>query len=301
MSSSLASFSEQLATLTAQASESIVAIHARPRFNSSGVHWSPGVIVTAEHTLRHDDEIVITTPDGSKHQAELAGRDPGTDLAVLRVKDLAIPVAPKSAVVAHRAGSLVLAVGRNLESANSALGVISNVTGASQTWRGGKLDQVIRLDLTLHPAAAGGAVIDVEGNLIGIATDALSRVSVFAIPLTTVERVTSSILAHGKIRRGYLGAGLQPIVIPEHLKSSLGLTTSRGLMAVSVDEDAPAGKAGMLIGDVLLELDGNKTDQPMQVRTILAADSVGKTLTARLLRGGQLVSLDITIAERKEN
>lgn len=301
MPSSLASFSEQLATLTAQAAESIVAIHARPRFNSSGVHWSPGVIVTAEHTLRHDDEIAVTAPDGSKHQAELAGRDPGTDLAVLRVKDLAIPVAPKSTETKHRAGSLVLAVGRNLESPNSALGVISNVTGTSQTWRGGKLDQVIRLDLTLHPAAAGGAVIDVEGNLIGIATDALSRVSVFAVPLTTVERVTSSILAHGKIRRGYLGAGLQPIVIPEHLKSSLGLTTSRGLMAVSVDEEAPAGKAGMLIGDVLLELDGNKTDQPMQVRTILAADSVGKTLTARLLRGGQLVSLDITIAERKEN
>ncbi len=298
---SLTSFSDQLAALTEQAAQSVVAVHARPRFNSSGVHWSPGIIVTAEHTIRHDDEITVTTAAGTRHPAELLGRDPGTDLAVLRVKDLVVPVVTKRADGApHRPGSLVLAVGRNKDSANAALGMISSVGGPSQTWRGGKLDQVIRLDVTLHPAAAGGAIIDIDGNLIGLATDALSRVAVFAVPVSTMERVVSSLVTHGKIRHGYLGAGLQPIVVPAHLKSSLGLSISHGLMAVSVDPDAPAGKAGMVIGDVLLELDGHATEQPMRVRTILGTDSVGKTLTARILRGGQLANLEITITERPE-
>ena len=300
MSSSLASYSDQLAALTEQTAQSVVAVHARPRFNSSGIHWSPGIIVTAEHTIRHDDEIVVSTGAGTRHTAELLGRDPGTDLAVLRVKDLEGPAVPRSTGTSHRPGSLVLAVGRNKESANAALGVISSVGGSSQTWRGGRLDQVIRLDVGLHPAAAGGAIVDVNGNLIGIGTDALSRVAVFAVPVSTIERVTSSIVAHGKIRHGYLGAGLQPIVVPEHLRASLKVTASRGLMAVSVDPDAPAGKSGMLIGDVLLELDGQATEQPMQVRTILAADSVGKKVQAQILRGGQLMSLDITISERPE-
>lgn len=298
---SLTSFSEQLAALTEQAAQFVVAVHARPRFNSSGVHGSPGIIVTAEHTIRHDDEIVVTTATGARHAAELIGRDPGTDLAVLRFKDLVAPIVTRQADGAsHRPGSIVPAVGRNKDSANAALGMISSVGGPSQTWRGGKLDQVVRLDVTLHPAAAGGAIIDVNGNLIGLATDALSRMAVFAAPVATMERVVSSLVTHGKIRHGYLGAGLQPIVVPAHLKANLGLSISRGLMAVSVDPDAPAGKAGMVIGDVLLELDGQATEQPMRVRTIPGADSVGKTLTARILRGGQLANLEIKITERPE-
>ena len=298
MSSPLTTFSDQLATLTEQAAQGLVAVHGRPRFNSSGIHWAPGVIVTAEHSLRHDDDIIVTTAAGTRHSAELAGRDPGTDLAVLRVKDLTAPVFAKIPATAYRAGALVLAVGRNKESANAALGVISSVAGSSQTWRGGKLDEVIRLDVALHPCGAGGAVIDADGHLIGLATAALSRVATFAVPVSTIERVTASILAHGKIRHGYLGAGLQPIVVPDHLKASLGLNVDRGLMAVSVDPTAPAGVAGMLIGDVLLELDGQATGQPMRVRTILGTDSVGRTLKARVLRGGQLLDLSITIGER---
>ena len=299
MSTPLNDFSEQLAQLTEQSSAAVVAIHARPRFNSSGIHWSPGVIVTAEHTIRHDDDIHVSAANGTRHAAELVGRDPGTDLAVLRVKDLNAPAVTRSTDANPRPGSLVLAVGRNKESANAALGMISSVAGPSRTWRGGQLDQVVRLDLTLHPASAGGAIVDVNGKLIGIATDALSRVAVFAIPIATIDRVTTAILAHGRIRHGYLGAGLQPIVVPDHLKVSLGLTKSRGLMAVSVDPNAPAGRAGMTIGDVLLELNGQSTEQPLQVRAILG-DSVGKTLPARILRGGQLMTVEITISERPE-
>jgi S1-C subfamily serine protease len=297
MASSLVSLSNELASVVEQSSAPVVAVYARPRFNSSGVHWSPGILVTAEHTIRHDEDVIVTTGTGEKFAAEVIGRDPGTDLAVLRVKDLTIPIAPRVEDSGYRPGDLVLAIGRNRESANAGVGVIGSVGGPSQTWRGGKLDQVIRLDLSLHPAASGGAIVDVSGGLIGIATPALSSAAVFAVPHVTVERVVQALLAHGRIPQGYLGAGLQPISLPEHLTKSLGLSVSAGLMTVSVDQDAPAGKAGLLIGDVLLDLDGEPVHRPERVRPLLL-DAIGKTVSARILRGGALVNLEITVAER---
>jgi S1-C subfamily serine protease len=281
-----------------QAARSIVSVHARPRFDSSGVHWSPEIIVTADHALRRHDGIRVTAPDGSSLNAELVGRDPGTDLAVLRVKGLGIPVTAREEKPVTTPGSIVLAVGRSKDSAVAAFGVISNVSGSSQTWRGGRLDQVVRLDLALHPAGAGGAVVGASGKLLGIATPALSRVSVFAIPLSTVARVTDSLLAHGRVPRGYLGVGLQPIAIPEHLRSKLNLASSTGLIAITVEQDGPAGRAGMSIGDVLLELGGRATQRTENVQEILSSESVGKKVVARILRGGNPVEIEITIAER---
>ncbi len=298
MASSLVLFSNELASVVEKTAASVVAVHARPRFNSSGVHWSTGVVVTADHTLYYDEDIFVTTAGGEKLAAEVAGRDPGTDLAVLRVKDLAVPLAPRAESGGYRPGSLVLAVGRNNDSSNAALGVIGSMGGASQTRRGGKLDQVIRLDVSLHPAAYGGALVDAAGKLIGIATPALSRVAVFAVPGSTVERVVNALLAHGKIPQGYLGAGLQPIELPEHLIKSLGLSSAVGLMTVSVDEDAPAGKAGLLIGDVLLEFAGQPLGRTESLRPLLA-EAVGKTVTLRILRGGAPANLQVTVAERQ--
>ena len=297
MASSLASLSNDLAELVKKSAAPIVAVYGRPRFNSSGVHWSPGVVVTSEHTLRHDDGIFVTTGAGDKLAAEVAGRDPGTDLAVLRVKDLTIPTTEQIGRSTPRPGDIIVAIGRNRESANAALGIFSSLGGPSQTWRGGKLDHVIRLDVALHPVASGSAVVDSAGKLVGLATPVLSRAAAFAVPHTTVERVVQALLAHGRLPQGYLGAGLQPIPLPEHLTKGLGLTASGGLMTVSVDQDAPAGKAGLTIGDVLLELNGQAVERPETVRPQLA-DMVGKTVTARILRGGQLMTLQIAVTER---
>jgi S1-C subfamily serine protease len=297
MASSLVSLSNELAALVEKSAIHVVAVHGRPRFNSSGVHWSPGVVVTAEHTLRHDDDVFVTTGAGDKLPAQVAGRDPGTDLAVLRLKDLTIPTIQQTERSAPRPGDLIVAIGRNRQSANAALGIVSSLGGPSQTWRGGKLDQVIRLDVALHPVASGSAVVDSAGKFIGMATPVLSRAATFAVPHATVERVVQALLAHGRLPQGYLGAGLQPIPLPEHLTKGLGLTVSAGLMTVSVDEDAPAGKAGLTIGDVLLELNGQVVERPENVRPVLA-EMVGKTVTARILRGGQLATLQIAVVER---
>jgi len=298
VANSLIALSEEIASTVEQVAQSIVAVHARPRFESSGVHWSPGIVVTADHTLRRDEGIRVTAPDGSSLPAEIVGRDPGTDLAVLRVAGLGVPLTAREKHTAANPGRIVLAVGRTKDSAVAALGVISNLSGPSQTWRGGRLDQVVRLDLSLHPAGAGGAVVDASGKLIGVATPALSRVSVFAIPSSTVGRVTDSLLAHGRILRGYLGVGLQPIAIPEHLRSKLNLAGSTGLIAITVENEGPAGRAGMSIGDILLELGGRRMQRTKDVHEILSSESVGKKLGARILRGGNSVEIEITIAER---
>ena len=298
MSNSLVALSEQLASTVDQVAQSIVSVHARHRFDSSGVHWSPEIVVTADHALRRDDGIRVTLPDGSKADAELVGRDPGTDLAVLRVKALKIPLIQKEENPAPIPGNIVLAVGRSKDSAVAAFGVISNVSGPSQTWHGGKLDQVVRLDLSLHPSGAGGAIVNASGKLLGIASPALSRVSVFAIPLSTAARVTENLLAHGRVPRGYLGVGLQPISIPEHLRSKLNLVNSTGLIAISVENEGPAGKAGMSIGDILLEFGGRAMQRTENVQDVLSSDSLGRKIGARVLRGGNPVELEITIAER---
>lgn len=293
----LSAFSEQLIATVAEAGKSVVAVHARHRFASSGVYWTPGVVVTADHTIRRDEGIKITAPDGKTLPAELAGRDPGTDLAVLKVEGLDASVAARAEKFTARPGALVITVGRSKDSAIAALGLLSNISPESQTWRGGTLDQVLRLDMELHPGASGGAVVNDEGKLIGIATSALSRVSVFAIPPSTIDRVTKQLVAHGRIPQGYLGVGLQPIALPEHLIKSLD-RTGTALIVISVGADTPASRAGLLIGDILLELGGRATHSPEDVHGLLGAQSIGGKLQARILRGGEPMELEVTPVER---
>jgi S1-C subfamily serine protease len=298
MNNALLSLSEQLASTVEQAAQSIVAVHARPRFDSSGVWWSSGVVVTAGHTIRRDEDLRVTAPDGSSLPAELAGRDAGTDLAVLRVPGLDLPAASRGVKTAVRPGDVALAVGRSKDSAIAAFGVVSSLSGPSQTWRGGRLDQVVRLDLSLHPGAEGGAVVNSEGKLVGIATSALSRFAVFAIPVETVDRVASKLLEHGRMPRAYLGVGLQPVAIPEHLKRKLNLPAQTGLILVSVDPEAAAGRAGLLIGDIVVELAGRAIEKPEHLQEALDADSIGKPVSARIVRGGEGKTIEITPGER---
>jgi len=291
MPNPLIDLSDQLAATVAAASKSVVAIHARHRFASSGVHWSPGIIVTADHAIRRDEDIKITSPAGATLSAELVGRDPGTDLAVLRVDNFDAPVAARAENFEAQPGGLVLAVGRSKDSAIASLGLLGSISGPSSTWRGGHLEQVLRLDLDLHPGASGGAVVNSQGKLIGIATSVLSRVSVFAISLATIDRVAQQLIKHGRIPRGYLGVGLQPIALPEHPQK-------QGLIVISVSADSPAAKAGIVIGDIMLELGSRATLTPDDVHSLLSGQAVGAKLRARVLRGGEPKDIELTVGER---
>jgi len=288
MSTQLAALSSELAAAVQQAERHIVAVHARPRFSSSGVLWKPGVIVTAEHTVRREEEITVTLPDGSTVSATLAGTDPGTDIAVLKIDQEGAAPPPHAAAPAP--GTLALAIGRSEDSGvNAAMGIISARSGEWRTWRGGQLDHYIRLDINIFPTSDGGAVINTGGELIGVATSALSRIAGLAIPAVTIDRVADQILTRGRVSRGYLGVGLQPVELPDHQK---------GLIVLSLENAGPAAQAGVLIGDILVSIAGDSVSETDDLQASLESNGPGKTVQVGILRGGDSRIVTIMVGER---
>ena len=289
MANEWAALSNDLAAAVERAGRSVVAVHARPRFSSSGVIWRPGIIVTAQHTIRREDEITVTLPDGANRPATLAGSDAGTDVAVLRLAEPAGDTVSQLAA-GIKPGHVALAVGRSDDSGvNATLGIISAVSGPWRTWRGGRLDQYIRLDLTMYPASSGGLVVDSAGAAIGVATSALSRLAGLAIPATSINRVLDEILSRGHVARAYLGVGLQPVALSDHQK---------GLIVLSAEAGGPASTAGVLIGDILLSVNGKAVADTDDVQAALETSRPGQSIEAGLLRGGAEKQIRITVGDR---
>jgi S1-C subfamily serine protease len=288
MANELFALSNEIAAAVELAGRNVVAVHARPRFSSSGVFWRPGAIVTAEHTVRREEEITVTLPDGTTVPAALAGTDPGTDLAVLKID--VTTHAPGRTTTAPAPGTLALTIGRSEDSGvNATLGIISARSGEWRTWRGGRLDHYIRLDLTLYPGSDGGAVVNTNGETIGVATSALSRIAGLAIPAVTVDRVVDEIMARGRVTRGYLGVGLQPVELPDHQK---------GLIVLSVEPAGPAAGAGILIGDILVKLGGKPVQDTDDIQLVLERHAVGGKVEVEVLRGGESRRIDVVVGER---
>jgi S1-C subfamily serine protease len=299
MGNALVEISKELAAAAERAGSSVVAIAGRPHGASSGIHWGRDLVVTANHTVKRDQAIGVMLPDGRMLDATLAGRDSGTDVAVLRVDGLGDSPAQFAEAEAARVGSLALVLGRHRENGLMAsLGAVSLVSDARRTWAGGTLDHYIRLDVTLYPGSSGGSVVDVEGRILGMATAALSRVAPLTVPVSTVNRVTQTLLEKGRIPRGYLGIGLQPVAIPAELKTKLSLTNDGGIIVLSVEPEGPADRAGMMIGDILVTLEGKPVDQIDNLQSFLDADAVGKSRQVQAIRGGKLIDLPVIVAER---
>jgi len=213
MSTVLQSLSTELAAAVESAGRAIVAIHARRRIPASGVHWRPGVIVATHHTINREEGITVTLPDGTTGPATLAGRDPSTDLAVLRLSDPGLPTASPRPD-APKAGELVIALGRPGSSLTASWGVVSRVAGPWRTWQGAEIDTLLRLDLAIYDGFSGGPLIDSGARVLGINTSALARGAPLTIPVATVERVVTELLERGTIRRAYLGIGTQEVRVP---------------------------------------------------------------------------------------
>jgi len=290
MENELVALSNELAGAVEQAGRAVVAVNARPRFASSGILWRPGVIVTAEHTIRRREEIAVTLPDGRGATATLAGRDAGTDIAVLKLADAPPTVATFGSTESLKPGHVVLAIGRSADSGvNATMGIMSAVSGPWRTWRGGQMDQYLRLDLTVFPGSSGGAVVDTAGRVLGMASSALSRIAGLAVPVSTVNRVVDEIMRAGHVSRGYLGLGLHPVSLPDG---------SSGLIVLSAEAGGPAARAGVLIGDILVALAGKPVRDTDDIQSVLDGPSVGKPVAVRIVRGGQVIELSITVGER---
>lgn len=296
----LSDYSHELSAAAEKAGSSVVTVRARHRLPSSGIHWRKGVIVTADHTVRREEDLSVLLFDGRRASAKLAGRDPGTDLAVLKLDDdvtLDVPQFGDQATL--KLASLVLALGRSRNaSLVASAGIIGGLGGEYRTWRGGKIDQSIRLALDLYPGFSGGPLLNVEGKVLGVNTNGLGRGRAVTIPVSTVNRTVDELLQKGHIARPYLGIAMQPVALSEALRGKLKTPTNGGLMVLHVEPSGPAEKAGIVLGDVIVELQGKPALDTDNLRDLLASAKIGDTVKATVLRGGSPADVSLTLGER---
>jgi S1-C subfamily serine protease len=286
----LALLSERTAALVDGAAQSVVAVQGGRR-STSGIHWRAGVIVTAEEALERDDDIAVSLPDGRQVAATLAGRDPTTDVAVLRFQPDGLPVAALGDAAPLRPGHWVIAVGRHRAGTIASQGIVGIAGSAWQSMQGGTIDRLIRLDLSLSLGGEGGAVIDAGGRVLGMAVLGPRR-RVLAIPTSTIERAVDRLLAKGHVARAYLGASLEAV--------RLGATQSdkRGVVVVGLDPEGPAARAGLLVGDIITQWNGATVSRVRDIWRALGSDNVGTTVALALLRGGKPETASVTLGER---
>jgi len=281
----LQSLSNDLAAAVERAGRAVFAVNGRARLGSTGVHWRPGLVVTADHTVHVDEELTITGPDGRALTARVAGRDPTIDVAVLKVDAPGVAVADVADSDAVRVGHIVLALGAG---PRASWGVVSSV--------GDK--RMLHLDLTLYPGFSGGPLVDAQGRVVGINTSGASRHWQLAIPAAAVNRVVDELQRRGRIPRAYLGVSTQPVRLPEPVRQRLNLDQPTAVIVVEVMAGSPAAAAGLTIGDVIVSLGATRIADPTDLKSALRPDRVGESITASVLRGGEPKDLMVTVGER---
>jgi len=306
----LAQFSDQLAGSAEQAGRSVVMVDGRDRFPATGILYSPALILTADHVLERDEEIKVGFADGAETTAALVGRDPTSDLALLRLANPAA-AAISQAEAPARIGQIVLALGRpGMAGLQASLGVVS---GMGSLVRSGKdrahhhrspairsVEQFIRTDAIPYPGFSGGPLVDVEGRLLGMNTSGLARGMALAIPTDRLRQIASALEKHGSVKRGYLGIRSQHVPLPAAQQELLKGRQENGLLVVWIESDSPAARSGLLVGDILVAVDGNPVEDHGTLQMVLTGELVGCETSLEILRGGRLEQVSITIAERKD-
>jgi S1-C subfamily serine protease len=294
---SLATISDLAADLLDGIAPRLVTIHGRRRGTSSGLLWRPGLVVTAEEALEADEDMTVTRPDGSQVTADIIGRDPSTDIALLRIEEQPLEEITFHPTGGLRAGHPILAAGRQPEGLSAALGIVALVGGPWRSLRGGQIDRRIHLDHRLDFQSEGGVALDTSGRIVGM-TVLGPRGRVLVIPSETIERVAPQLLDKGHVARGYLGLGLQPVHIDKATADAAGLTEPRGLIVISVDQDGPGQTAGIRQGDILVRWNADALPSVRRVYTLLGPESVGQSVDLGIMRAGAHMTLAVEIKER---
>jgi S1-C subfamily serine protease len=257
------------------------------------------VVVTANHAIDREEEISVLLPGGKRIPAKLTGRDPGTDLAALRVDSSELQPAKFGDPTNLKLANFVLALGRtragNLVASS---GIVGGVGGEWRTWRGGRIDQSIRLDLELYPGFSGGPLVAVDGKVLGVNTSGLGRGRAVTIPVSTIDRTVDELLQKGRIARPYLGVAMQPVRIPESVRGKLKSAAASGQMILHVESGSPADDAGIVLGDVIVELQGRPALEYGHIRGVLADSKIGDTVRVTVLRAQEPKEVSIKLAER---
>ena len=297
MSKVILDLSDGLASIVGTTGLAVVRVEARRRLPASGILWSSdGLIVTAHHAIERDDKITIGLPNGATAQARLVGRDPTTDLAVMQADNLDLTPPTWAGPDALKVGHLVLALGRPGKTVQATLGIVSALGGSWRTRGGGEIDLYLQTDVVMYPGFSGGPLVNAAGHVVGLNTSALLRGTSLALPTTTVRRVVEDLVAHGQVRRAYLGVGTQPARLPTSLVDQVGQET--GLLLVSVEADSPAERGGLFMGDTIVLFDGQPIRHHDDLLALLSGERIGATVSIRVLRSGQAQELSVIVGER---
>ena len=289
----LPDLSDQLAAAVQRAGQSVMAVHGRPRLPSTGIHWRAGLIVTANHTLQTEEDLSVTGPTGESSRVTVVGRDPNLDIAILKSATPSDAVAEIADSDAVRVGHMVLAVGAG---PRASWGVVSAIGAASS--RRAESD-VFSLDLRLYPGFSGGPLVDARGAVVGVNTSGASRHLHLAIPANAVNRVVDAVVRHGRVPQAFLGVSTQQIRVPDGAREEGKGGRDRAVIVVEVQPGSPAA-AGLLVGDVILALDGVAITDPLDLRGALRAERIGQRVTASVLRAGRVVVVALTVGERPD-
>ena len=293
-------FSNAVADAVERAGTGTVMVNARRRLPLSGLLIGPNLVLTASHGVEREEDIQVVMQDGSQGSAALAGRDRGTDLAVLRLQTASTQAQSVRADQAARVGHLVVAVGRpSTEGVQASLGLVTGIGGGLRTHGGGMLESYIVTDAVPYPGFSGGPLADLAGGVLGINTSGLVQGSSLAIPAGLAWEIGKNLAEHGHIRRGFLGIRSQVVDIPAAVKNELGRAQDTGLLIIGAENEGPGAQGGLMVGDILVGLNGQPVANHDDLLMRLTGDVVGKPLPVEVLRGGQLKTVQVTVGERE--
>lgn len=288
MSDVFQSISDELADTVESAGKGVVRVDGRKRLSATGIIWREGVVVTASHVIRRDEGVKVGLPDGEVVSGTVAGRDNNTDLAVLKIESGVAPLA-LSDNGSLRVGHLVLALGRPHEAMQATMGVVSAMGE-------GRMSGAIKTDVVMYPGFSGGPLVDASGKVQGMNTSGFMRGASITVSTETINGLIDALLEHGHVRQGYLGVGAQPVRLPSELAEKLGQET--GLLLAMVETNSPAEKAGLFMGDTIVSLDDEPTPHLDALLSLLSGERVGKNVTLKIVRGGQIQDVAVTIGEK---
>lgn len=298
MADFLKNLSDDLASTVESAGASIVRVEARRRQPATGIVWSAdGLIITSHHVVERDENIKVGLPNGDVTSASLVGRDPTTDIALLKAQATGLAPASWAADDEMRVGHLVVAIGRPEKELQATLGIVSALDNAWRTSAGGTIDRYVQTDVVMYPGFSGGPLVSAAGPFYGLNSSALARGVSVTIPAATLRRVAEMLLTHGRVRRGYLGVSAQPVRLPAAMAQHLEQET--GLLVMSVESDSPSDKAGITLGDTIVGIAGERVRHMDDLMARLSGDNVGKAVAVKVLRGGQIAEMTVTIGERQ--
>jgi S1-C subfamily serine protease len=297
MTNPLAEFSNSLTAAVEKGGAFTVVVDARKRYPASGIAYADDLVLTADHVVTRED-IKVVTPDGMSLSATVAGRDPGSDLALLKLTEKPLTPAKTSSDV--KVGQLVLALGRpNTAGMQASWGIVTAIAGPTRTHRGGLLDRYYQSETTPYPGFSGGPLVNTEGEVLGLNTSGLTPGSSLTIPVQVAWRIAEELAKHGSVKRGYLGVRTQPVEIPEAARKGLKREQKNGLLVLWLEENGPAQKGGLFVGDTLVGIAGQPVSDPDDLFSALNSETVGKSVAIEVLRGGKLETVHVTVGERK--